>query len=190
MPRLNAKYLRCKLKSSMTCRNCVPKSALGWRSLETGSQYFKTHLRITMPCFRLCASSLGAASRHSKPMLPWLPPLGSPLHRPHRPHRPSATSRLLRLFLRSVASRFTAPLLLLIPLSPLRDHRHQIGIPPRLKVCLYAIITISANQATAPGPILRASSSQSGVVSRPPSRAPSRAPSAGGGSQGGSRPRT
>ena len=137
----------------------------------------------------LCQQS-GAASRHSKPMLPWLPPLGSPLHRPHQPHRPSATSRLLRLFLRSVASRFTAPLLLLIPLSPLRDHRHRIGIPPRLKVCLYAIITISANQATAPGPILCASSSQSGVVSRPPSRAPSRALSAGGGSRGGSRPRT
>ena len=194
MPRLNAKYLRCKLKSSMTCRNCVPKSALGWRSLETGSQYFKTHLRITMPCFRLCASSLGAASRHSKPMLPWLPPLGSPLHRPHRPLRPLATSPPHRPFLRSVASQCTAPLPLPIPVSPLRDHRHRIGITFRLKVRLsalfYVIITINANRTLAPNPILLTSSSQSGIASRPPSRAPSRAPSAGGGSRGGSHTRT
>ena len=194
MPRSKVRYRRCKPKSSATCRNCVPKFELGWRSSEKGLRHFKIHPQITMPCCRHCASSPGAASRHLKPTLPWLPPSGSPLHRPHRPLRPLATSPPHRPFLRSVASQCTAPLPLPIPVSPLRDHRHRIGITFRLKVRLsalfYVIITINANRTLAPGPILLTSSSQSGIASRPPSRAPSRAPSAGGGSRGGSHTRT
>lgn len=191
MPKSSMRFRKCKLRSSATCRNCVPKFAVDLSILAPGSWYFKNLRQITMPFFQDCASSPGAVSHPSKPILLQLPPSGSLPYRPHRPLQPSAIFCPLRLFLHSADSRFTAPLHLLIPISPLWDHRHWFRITPWLKVCpSVLIITISAKWKLVLGPIPHASSSQSSVASKPSSQAPSRASSVGGGSRGGSHTHT